>query len=90
MQWYPNVLFWAENPPPSPPQGNLYQVDSNNRWYCQILGLLSVELKFESLFEIQFSETQQTNQRATRPCQNGEQRTQSMPNAPGILEERRA
>jgi hypothetical protein len=53
-----------------------------------------VELKFETLLEIQFSETQQTNQRqqdhAKGYNQNGEQRTQSMPNAPGILEERRA
>ncbi len=57
MQWYPNVLFWAEN---SSPPGKSLSSDSNNRCYCQILGLLSVELKFESLFEIQSSETQQT------------------------------
>jgi len=86
VQWYLNVLFWAENPSP----GKSLSSDSNNRCYCQILGLLSVELKFESPFEIQFSETQQNNSEATRPCPNGEQRTQSMPNAPGILEERRA
>jgi len=47
--------------PPHP--GKSRSSDSNNRCYCQILRLLSVELKFETLLEIQFSETQQTNQR---------------------------
>jgi hypothetical protein len=61
-----------------PHQGNLYQVIQITVAICQILGLLSVELKFETLFEIQFSATQQTNQRQQRPCQNGEQRTHTI------------
>jgi hypothetical protein len=53
------MFYFGQRTPP----GKSLSSDSNNRCYCQILGLLSVELKFETPFEIQFSATQQTNQK---------------------------